>query len=203
MIAKPITDNYRLSSFLSRAVIKTECQTESDWVKFLDKKSSTSIQWDYYWWKCPPLLLRSLGSDHIFLVRLRRATFYKGDRLLRQFKYEQGMPGGNRRRAFTPMDTNPTFVQNKLLGLEMANQVDQSFFKVHFHKMTTEYSNWLIDKIVDKEARRIAMREQFLRDNRERPNEDDYEFKRRDNDDKVPIIGEITDQQKGKRLKTK
>ena len=47
------------------------------------------------------------------------------------------------------------------------------------------------------------MTEQFLKDNRERPDEDNYEFKRRDNDDKVPIIGEITDQQKGKRLKTK
>ena len=43
MIAKPITSNYGPSSLLSRAVIKTKCQTESDCVKFLDKKSSTSI----------------------------------------------------------------------------------------------------------------------------------------------------------------
>ena len=69
--------------------------------------------------------------------------------------------------------------------------------------MTTEYSNWLIDKIVDKEAVRIAMREQFLKDNRERPDEDNYEFKRRDNDDKVRITEEISDQQKEKRLKSK
>ena len=69
--------------------------------------------------------------------------------------------------------------------------------------MTTEYSNWLIDKIVDKEAEMVAMREQFLKDNREKPDEDNYEFKRRDNDDKVPIIEEINDQQKKKRLKTK
>ena len=46
-----------------------------------------------------------------------------------------------------------------LLGLEMADRVDQSFVKVHFDKMTTEYSDWLIDKIVDKEAERIVMRE--------------------------------------------
>ena len=113
------------------------------------------------------------------------------------------MPGGKRRRFFTLVDTNPTFVQKMLLGLEMADQVDQSFVKVHFHRMTTEYSNWLIDKIVDKEAERIAMREQFLKDNWERPDEDNYELKRRDNDDKVPIIGEISDQQKEKRMKTK
>ena len=69
--------------------------------------------------------------------------------------------------------------------------------------MTTEYSNWLIDKIVDKEDERIAMREQSLRDNRERLDEDNYEFKRGDNDDKIPIIREISDQQKEKRLKTK
>ena len=47
------------------------------------------------------------------------------------------------------------------------------------------------------------MREQFLKDNRERLDEDNYEFKRRYNDDKVPIIEEIKDQQKKKRLKTK
>ena len=49
MIAKPKTGNYRPSSFLRRAIIKTKSQTKSDWMKFLDKKSSTSIQWDYYW----------------------------------------------------------------------------------------------------------------------------------------------------------
>ena len=41
----------------------------------------------------------------------------------------------------------------------MVDRVDQSFVRAHFHKMTTKYSNWLIDKIVDKEAERIAMRE--------------------------------------------
>ena len=101
------------------------------------------------------------------------------------------------------MDTNPTSVQNRLLGLDIADRVDQSFVKVHFHRMTTKYSNWLINKIVDKEAEMVAMREQFLKDNREKPDEDNYEFKRRDNDDKVPIIEEINDQQKKKRLKTK
>ena len=108
MIAKPTTSNYGTSSFLSKSVIKTKCQTESDWVKFLDKKSSISIQWDCYWWKYPSPLLQSPGSDHIFLIGLRRATFYKGDRLLRQFKYKQGMPGANRRRPFSSVDINHT-----------------------------------------------------------------------------------------------
>ena len=121
---------------------------------------------------------------------------------MRQFKYEQGIPGGKIRRPFSPMVTNPTSVQNMLLGLEMANRVDQSFVKVHFHKMTIEYSNWLINKIVDKEER-IAMKEQFLRYNGERPDEENYEFKRRDMNDEVPITKEINDQQKQKRLKTK
>ena len=109
------------------------------------------------------------------------------------------MLGGKSRRFFILVDTNPTSVQNMLLGLEMADWVDQSFVKVHFHRTTTEYSN----KIVDKEAERIAMREQFLKDNQERPNENNYEFKRRDRNDKAPNIVEINDQQKKKRLKTK
>ena len=47
---------------------------------------------------------------------------------------------GKQRRSFTFVDTNPTSIKNMLLGLEMADRVDQSFVKVHFHKMTTEYS---------------------------------------------------------------
>ena len=113
------------------------------------------------------------------------------------------MPGGKRKRPFSPVDTNSTSVQNMLLGLEMADRVDQSFVKVHFHKMTTEYSNWLIDKIVDKEAERIAMREQFLKDNQEKPDEDNYEFKRRDRNDEVPITKEINDQQKKEKIEDK
>ena len=89
---------------------------------------------------------------------IAESNFLKGDILLRQFKYEQGILGGKIRRPFSPVVRNPTSVQNMLLGLEMANRVDQSFVKVHFHKMTIEYSNWLIDKIVDKEER-IAMKE--------------------------------------------
>ena len=72
------------------------------------------------------------------------------------------MPSGKRRRPFTPVETNPTSIRNMLLGLEMAGQVDQSFVKVHFNKMTTKYFNWLVDKIVDKEAKMVAMRKQFL-----------------------------------------
>ena len=70
-----------------------------------------------------------------------------------------------RRRPFTLVDTNPTSIRNMLLGLEMADRVDRSFVKVHFHKVTAEYSNWLVDKIADKEIEMVAMRKQFLRDN--------------------------------------
>ena len=75
------------------------------------------------------------------------------------------MPSAKRRGHFTPVDTNPTSIKNMLLGLEMPNRVDQSFVKAYFHRMTTEYSNWLVHKIVDKEADMVAMRKQFLRDN--------------------------------------
>ena len=113
------------------------------------------------------------------------------------------MPGEERRRPFTPVDTNRTSIWNILLGLEMNDRVDQSFVKVHFHKMTIEYSNWLVNKIVDKEVKMVAMRKQFLRDNRDKHDEDNYEFKRREEGDKVPRTKEINDQQKEKRLKTK
>ena len=123
------------------------------------------------------------------------------DRLLKQFQYEQGIPGGKGRKPFTPVDTNPTSIRNMLLGLEMVDQVDQSFVKVTFHRRTTKYSNWLVNKIVDKEADMDAMRKQFLKDIRERHEADNYEFKRRDNDDKVPGTNGTNEQPKEKRLK--
>ena len=115
MIAMPTIADYGPGNFLSRNALKTECQTESDWVKFLTKKSSVSIRWNCYWWKCPPPLLRSPGLDHIFIVGLRRATLYKVDRLLRQFQYKQGMPHGKGRKHFIPVDTNPNSTRNMLL----------------------------------------------------------------------------------------
>ena len=107
---------------------------------------------------------------------------------MRQFQYEQGMPGGKGRKPFTHVDTNPTSIRNVLLGLDMADRVDQSFVKVHFHRMTMEYSNWLVDKIVDKEVNMVAMRKQFLKDNQDKHEANNYKFKRRDKDDKVPTI---------------
>ena len=67
--------------------------------------------------------------------------------------------------------------------------------------MTTEYSNWLVDKIAEKEADMVATRKQFLKYNWERHDDDNYEFKRRDKHDKVPITEEINYQPKEKRLK--
>ena len=113
------------------------------------------------------------------------------------------MPGGKGRKSFTLVDTNPTSIRTMLLDLEMADQVDQSFMKVHFHKVTIEYSNQLVNKIADEEADMVAMRKQFLRDNRERHKADNYEFKRRDRDDKVPNIDGINEQPKEKRLQIK
>ena len=74
-------------------------------------------------------------------------------------------PNRKGRKPFTLVDINPTSIRNMLLGLEMAYRVDQSFMKVHFQWMTTEYSNWLVNKIVDMEANMVAMRKQFFRDN--------------------------------------
>ena len=67
--------------------------------------------------------------------------------------------------------------------------------------MTTEYSNQLVNKITDKEANMVVMRKQFLRDNQEKHEADNYEFKRRDNDDKVPSTDGNIEQPKEKRPK--
>ncbi|KAL0008256.1 hypothetical protein SO802_009758 [Lithocarpus litseifolius] len=154
---------------------------------------------------CDPKHWESL-SDTLGLPTSITSSMVEGhmvDRLLRQSQYEQGMPGGKGRKPFTPMDTNLTSIKNMLLGLEMADWVNHYFVKVYFHKMTTEYSNWLVDKISNKEANMVAMRKQFLKDNRERCDDDNYEFKMRDKCGIVSSTEEINDLPKEKRLKTK
>lgn len=96
------------------------------------------------------------------------------------------MPGGRGRKPFTPVDTNPTSVRNMQLGLDMADRVDQSFVKAHFQRMTMEYSSWLVNKIADKEADMASMRKIFLKNNQEKHEANNYEFKRGGKDDKVP-----------------
>jgi len=53
----------------------------------------------------------------------------------------KGCPMVEEENIFFLVDITPTSVRNMLLGLEMVDQVDQSFVKVYFHKMTMEYSN--------------------------------------------------------------
>ena len=47
----------------------------------------------------------------------------------------------------------------------------------------------------------VVMRRQFLRDNQEKHEADNYEFKRRDNNDKVPSTDGNIEQPKEKRPK--
>ena len=88
-----------------------------------------------------------------------------------------------------------------LLGLDMADRVDQSLVKVHFHKMTVEYSNWLVDKIVDRETGMVSMREQFLGDGKSKQEDDNYEFKRRDRDDVLVATNGTSDWSQKKKMK--
>ena len=108
------------------------------------------------------------------------------------------MSGGRGRKPFILEDTTPTSIRNMLLGLDMADQVDQSFVKVHFHRMTIEYFNWLVNKIMDKETNMASMRKQFLKDNQDKHRDNNYEFKMRDKDDKVPPQMEPTNNQRRK-----
>ena len=62
--------------------------------------------------------------------------------------------------------------------------------------MTMEYSNQLVNKIANKEVNTVAMRKLFLKDNREEHEADNYEFRRKDKDDKVPSTDGTNEQPK-------
>ena len=88
-----------------------------------------------------------------------------------------------------------------LLGLDMANRVDQSFIKVYFHKITVEYFNWLVNKINDKETNMASMRKRFLETNQDKQRDNNYEFKGRDKDGGVLTTDGTNEQSKKKKLK--
>ena len=56
-----------------------------------------------------------------------------------------------------------------------------------------------MNKIADKEVNMVVMRKQFLRDNQEKHEADNYEFRRRDKDYKIPSTNGINEQSKEKR----
>ena len=89
------------------------------------------------------------------------------------------------------------------LGLDMADWVDQSFVKAHFQQMTMEYSSWLVNKIADKEVDMASVRKIFLKNNQEKHEANNYEFKRGDKDDKVATADGTKEQPKKRRLKKK
>ena len=66
-----------------------------------------------------------------------------------------------------------------------------------------KYSNQLANKIADKEVDTSSMRKQFLKDNQDKHEDNNYEFKRRDKDDKVPTIDGTNEKPKEKSRKKK
>ena len=66
-----------------------------------------------------------------------------------------------------------------------------------------KYSNQLENKIADKEVDTSSMRKQFLKDNQDKHEDNNYEFKRRDKDDKVPTIDGTNEKPKEKSRKKK
>ena len=60
-----------------------------------------------------------------------------------------------------------------------------------------------VNKFADKEANMASRRKQFLKDNQEKHEANNYEFKRSDKDDKVPTTNGTYKQPKEKRLKKK
>ena len=82
----------------------------------------------------------------------------------------------------------------------MADQVDQTFVKVHFHKMKVEYSNWLVDWVVDRETDMVLMRETF-QGWQGQARGSNNKCKRRDRGNNAIDIDGTSDQPKKRKLK--
>lgn len=79
------------------------------------------------------------------------SSFYKGERLLRQFMYKQIIPTGRRVRSFVPSETTSKNVR-----------------KVRVPKMADGYGKWLVDLVANQENVLLKKREDFQTSKEER-----------------------------------
>ena len=55
-----------------------------------------------------PTSFVAISGIRLYLLGwLKEDDYYKADKLLRQFQYEQGMPSGRERKLFIPVDIAP------------------------------------------------------------------------------------------------
>ena len=92
-------------------------------------------------------MFRSPGWDHIFLVGLRITSFYKYDRLLRQFGLEHVLILGHT-NSFVATDVTPTVKAKVESGLLDAHRADRTFARLGLIGMTEELVSSLKDKLL-------------------------------------------------------
>ena len=165
LVLPPTMSPYGPEHYRGRSLKRTSCVTEQDWIKHLKEKSSASILWHCSWWGCQNPRLRSSGWDHLFLMGLRKASFYKGDRLLRQFDLEPKVPG--EAREFGMVHATSTTITIYERGLINADRAGNSYRHAGLLKNNHAYLAWLAEEVYDQEEILRKKRRAFLKNFRE------------------------------------
>lgn len=138
----------------AKKIIDVGCKTQDKWTDFLCQRTNHNIRWECTWWRCDFPMFRSPGWDHIFLVGLRITSFYKYDRLLRQFGLEHVLILGHT-NSFVATDVTPTVKAKVEPGLLDAHRADRTFARLGLIGMTEEFVSSLKDKLLrEKRLRR-------------------------------------------------
>ena len=83
----------------------------------------------------------------------------------------------------------------KILGWELL------LLLLYQTRLSWEYSNWLMDRIMDRETDMVSMWERFFGDGKDKQEDGNYEFKRRERDSGVIDVDRTNNQLKKRKLK--
>ena len=147
----------------AKKIIDVGCKTQDKWTDFLCQRTNHNIGWECTWWRCDFPMFRSPGWDHIFLVGLRITSFYKYDRLLRQFGLEHVLILGHT-NSFVATDVTPTVKAKVEPGLLDAHRADRTFARLGLIGMTEEFVKFVEGQTSTREKTSKKEWTNFLKD---------------------------------------
>ncbi|GMY38586.1 hypothetical protein FCV25MIE_33830 [Fagus crenata] len=161
LVAPPTVAIYKPKHYKTRSLTRPDLQSEKDFLVELCRRTGKHIRWSCPWWQCGLPILRSPGRDHVSVFGLGSNSFYRGDRVFRQFGLRQHIPAEG--VPYAQKDLTPQLITKIERDLTHPTKADSMFSRTKSFLMSDSYKTWITEKVWVKEAKRIDERKKYLK----------------------------------------
>ena len=161
LIAPPTVAIYKPKHYKTRSLTRPDLQSEKDFLVELCRRTGKHIRWSCPWWQCGLPILRSPGRDHVSVFGLGSNSFYRGDRVFRQFGLRQHIPAEGVPHA--QKELTPQLITKIERNLTHPTKADSMSSRTKSFLMSDSYKTWITEKVWIKEAKRIDERKKYLK----------------------------------------